>query len=92
VICISILVTCIRRCIKGLSDLAFEQGLVDKNGTSANLISESRWSWIPKTQPLINGFSNEPNTRQFQDVGLDGVSNENEREKFKLFLERVKLI
>jgi cell surface protein SprA len=73
------------------SRLAFEQGLVDRNGASSNLISDSRWSWIPKTQPLINGFSNEPNTRQFQDVGLDGVSNENEREKFKQFLERVKL-
>ena len=73
------------------SRLAFEQGLVDKNGSSSNLLSESKWSWIPKTQPLINGFSNEPNTRQYQDVGLDGVSNANEREKFKVFLEKVKL-
>ena len=69
------------------SRLAFEQGLVDKNGSSSNLLSESKWSWIPKTQPLINGFSNEPNTRQYQDVGLDGVSNANEREIVDLIKE-----
>lgn len=72
------------------SRLAFEQGLVDRNGPSSSLISESRWSWVPKTQPLINGFSNEPNTRQYQDVGLDGVSNENERIKFADYLQKVR--
>ena len=72
------------------SRLAFEQGLVDRNGPSNNLISDSRWSWVPKTQPLINGFSNEANTRQFQDVGLDGVSNENERIKFNDYLQKVR--
>ncbi|MBL7789594.1 MAG: cell surface protein SprA [Chitinophagales bacterium] len=72
------------------SRLAFEQGLVDRNGPSSSLISDSRWSWVPKTQPLINGFSNEPNTRQYQDVGLDGVSNENERIKFADYLQKVR--
>lgn len=71
------------------SRLAFEQGLVDRNGSSSNLIGESRWSWVPKTQPLINGFSNEPSMRPFQDVGLDGVSNANEQEKFKDYLAKV---
>lgn len=73
------------------SRLFFEQGLVDRNGSNANLIAESRWSWVPKTQPLINGFSNENNLRPIQDVGLDGTSNEKEREKFKEFLEKVRL-
>lgn len=73
------------------SRLAFEQGLVDRNGSQANLMASSRWSWVPKTQPIVNGFSNDNSLRPIQDVGLDGVGNANEREKFKDFLEKVRL-
>lgn len=71
------------------SRLEFEQGLVNRKGLDSNQVVETRWSWIPKTQPLINAFSNEANLRPFQDIGLDGTSDVDERLKFNSFLTNV---
>lgn len=72
------------------SRMAFEQGLVDKNGPSSALIAHSIWSWVPKTQPLINAFDNDNNLRQYQDIGLDGSTDAEERDSFRIFLNNVR--
>ncbi len=55
----------------------FEQGLP----TSSNVINVDTtiWGRVPLVQAVTNGFDNDPNSRQFQDVGLDGLSDDDER-------------
>ena len=46
------------------------------------------WGKVP-ANPLqvTNAFSNEPDDRQYQDVGLDGLQDEDERVKFDAYLQ-----
>jgi len=37
------------------------------------------WGRVPIKQSLVNNFSNDPNARPFQDVGYDGLRDEDER-------------
>ena len=48
------------------------------------------WGRVPKLQPVIQAFDNNPTARQFQDIGLDGLSSEDERLQFSSFLNQVK--
>lgn len=47
------------------------------------------WGRVPKLQPVIQAFDNNPSARKFQDVGLDGLSNEDERQFFAPFLSQL---
>jgi cell surface protein SprA len=40
------------------------------------------WGRVPTIQALVNAFDNDPNARQYQDVGYDGLSDEDERTFF----------
>ncbi len=67
---------------------AFENGLPPDG--SAGGFDENEWGKVTTQQYLNNAFDNDPNSRQFQDVGLDGLRNEEEAEKFKTnFLDRI---
>jgi cell surface protein SprA len=72
------------------SRMSFEHGLVDKKGPDANLLSHSRWAWVPKTQPINNAFSNENSLRPLQDIGLDGSNDLEERDSFRNFLTAIR--
>lgn len=48
------------------------------------------WGRVPKLQPVIQAFDNNPSARQFQDIGIDGLDSENERQQFSSFLNQVK--
>ena len=52
----------------------FENGLPadGTNQNTANVI----WGRIPTVTYIINAFDNNPNARDNQDLGLDGLSNE----------------
>lgn len=54
----------------------FEQGLP----TTAELtkIDTTVWGIVPTLESLVHAFDNNPLSRQYQDVGLDGLSNEQE--------------
>ena len=56
---------------------AFEHGLpID----GANTDTETTvWGRIPKTQSTVRAFDNTAGSRQYQDVGLDGLSDEQEK-------------
>ncbi|MGY3053320.1 cell surface protein SprA [Pedobacter sp. UYEF25] len=43
---------------------------------------ETNWGRVPKLQPVVQAFDNDATIRKAQDVGLDGLSDENERLKF----------
>ena len=67
---------------------AFENGLP----TSSNIINTDTTSWgrIPVLPRITDAFANEPaDARQFQDVGLDGLSDEDEDSFFSNYLESI---
>ncbi|MDQ8004271.1 MAG: cell surface protein SprA [Pedobacter sp.] len=45
----------------------------------ASKYDETQWGRVAKLQPVIQVFDNDPNVRRAQDVGLDGLSNADER-------------
>lgn len=53
-------------------------------------IDETAWGRVPKLQPVVNAFDNNSNTRQLQDVGLDGLNNADEQKKFSTVVQQVK--
>jgi cell surface protein SprA len=67
----------------------FENGLPLTNKVVGENIEQTAWGHVTKSQYLINAFSNEAGARQKQDVGLDGLSNEEERTFFKEYLDRL---
>ena len=60
---------------------SFENGLP----TSSNVIDvdTTQWGRVPTNFSIVEAFDNDPLSREFQDVGLDGLSNNDE----KLFFE-----
>lgn len=67
----------------------FEQGL--PLSTETGNIGETVWGNYPTTQMLINAFSTDNSTdRQFQDVGLDGLSTEAEKTFFEAYLNSLR--
>ena len=49
-------------------------------------LTQTAWGWIPTSQVIVNAFDNDVETRPNQDVGFDGLKNEDEREFFSAFL------
>jgi cell surface protein SprA len=51
------------------------------------------WGRVPTLQPIVNAFDNSPNARQYQDIGLDGLSSTNgsidERSFFNDYLQDI---
>jgi len=56
---------------------SFENGLP----ASSNVIDvdTTKWGRVPTNFSIVEAFDNDPLSREFQDVGLDGLSNEDER-------------
>ena len=65
----------------------FENGLPVGPKIVGDNVDSTAWGYVTRSQYLINAFSNEPGARQRQDVGLDGMSNEEERIFFKSYLD-----
>ena len=60
---------------------AFEQGLPGPD--EAFDVDSTSWGYIPRKQSMVNAFSNDPQTRLSQDVGLDGMSTDEERNYYR---------
>ncbi len=67
---------------------SLENGLPATNDLSK--YDETNWGRVPKLQPVVQAFDNDPDTRRAQDVGLDGLSDENERLKFAPAINTIK--
>ena len=67
----------------------FENGLPIDNDPSK--VEETVWGRVPKDRSLVYAFDNSSGARRMQDVGLNGLSVENEREypTYKKYLEEV---
>ncbi|WP_369974455.1 cell surface protein SprA [Pedobacter sp. HMWF019] len=51
---------------------------------------ETNWGRVPKLQPVVQAFDNDPDARKAQDVGLDGLSNNDERRKFTAQINQIR--
>lgn len=71
---------------------SFENGF-PKNELVQNVDSTS-WGRVPDitSQSLTNAFDNDPASRKFQDVGLDGLSDEDEKAFFSNYLDSVRAL
>lgn len=55
---------------------SFENGL--PTSENVDIVDTTSWGRVPLTQSLVDAFDNDPETREYQDVGLDGLSNTDE--------------
>ncbi len=64
----------------------YENGLPTPTN-NAQVDNNTVWGKVP-SNPLqvTNAFSNDPNDRQYQDVGFDGLTDEEEKTKFSAYL------
>lgn len=69
----------------------FENGL-PADPADTNSYSVSPWGRYPNTTPPTNSFNNEPDAREFQDVGLDGLRNIDEQSFFQAYLDQLEAI
>ncbi|MBC7904364.1 MAG: cell surface protein SprA [Gemmatimonadaceae bacterium] len=70
----------------------FENGLPGADG-QATVDPTSAWGNVPANPiQVTNAFSNDPGDRPFQDVGLDGLTNDSEKNKFGSFLNQIATI
>lgn len=69
---------------------AFENGLP----TSAEVVNvdTTHWGRVPKVQAIVNSFDNNPQSREYQDVGYDGLRDIDERSFFSWYLQNVAAI
>ncbi len=59
----------------------FEQGMPGPEDPFN--VDSTAWGLVPTKQSLVNAFSNDPDTRFMQDVGLNGLNSEKEREFYR---------
>ena len=68
--------------IPGINATAFQK-------TDSTGVDTTAWGAVSRNQPVTQSFDNDPNARPNQDVGLDGLSDQNERIFFKNFLSGI---
>lgn len=69
---------------------SFENGL--PSTAEVTLVDTTAWGRVPRVQSLVPAFNYDPESRKYQDVGLDGFSNEDEQSFFSDFLENLRSV
>ncbi|MBN1159122.1 MAG: cell surface protein SprA, partial [Bacteroidales bacterium] len=64
---------------------SFENGLPTTD-TIVRVDTNTVWGRVPTVQAIVNTFDADPDNRAMQDVGLDGLDDDQEREKFRSYL------
>ncbi|MDL2231789.1 cell surface protein SprA [Porphyromonadaceae bacterium OttesenSCG-928-L07] len=67
---------------------SFENGLPTSEVITN--VDTTKWGRVPSVQSIVNGFDNNSQSRRFQDIGLDGLSDDEERLFFKDYLDKVR--
>jgi len=65
---------------------SFEHGL--PGGADVKNVDTTAWGRVPTIQAVVHAFDNNPESRRYQDVGLDGLSNIDEASFFADYLEK----
>ncbi|MCB0496746.1 MAG: cell surface protein SprA [Cyclobacteriaceae bacterium] len=63
--------------------MAFENGLPANGDKASASVTENNWGFVTNEQYVNSAFDNEPAARLNQDVGLDGMTNDEELLKFQ---------
>ena len=66
---------------------SFENGL--PVGEEVTDVDTTAWGRVPTQQSLVNAFDNNPQAREFQDVGLNGLRTVDERSFFSGFIDEI---
>jgi len=69
---------------------SFENGL--PTSSVVDLVDTTRWGRVPLQQSLVPAFDNDPTARSFQDVGFDGLGDNDEQSFFANYLARIQSI
>lgn len=69
---------------------SFENGL--SGGSTLNYVDTTAWGRVPVTQSFVNAFDNDVNARKLQDVGLDGLGDDDERSFFTKYLDSLQQV
>ncbi len=67
---------------------AFENGLPTSDSIYG--VDTTAWGLVPRSQSYVTAFDNDPTARKYQDVGFDGLTDNNEKSFFKTYLEKLK--
>jgi cell surface protein SprA len=68
---------------------SFENGL--PGSPEIKNVDTTAWGRVPTVQAVVHAFDNAPESRFYQDVGLDGLRDEDERDFFSDYLQRLQL-
>jgi cell surface protein SprA len=64
-----------------------------ENGLPVNgdlsTVDTTAWGRVPKKQPVVNAFDSNPSSRVLQDIGLDGLSDVDEQDKFGSVIQQM---
>src|SRR5574344_763223 len=63
---------------------SFENGL--PSSSTVVDVDSTIWGRVPRLQAIVNAFNNDPTSRQYQDIGYDGLSSNDEKSFFDRFL------
>ena len=66
---------------------SFENGL--PTSSEVSLVDTTHWGRVPLIQSLVNAFDNDLKSRKYQDVGLDGLRNQDEQSYFSPYLTQL---
>ena len=69
---------------------SFENGL--PGSPDIKNVDTTAWGRVPTIQAVVHAFDNAPESRRYQDVGFDGLSNTEEQAYFANYLQRSMLI
>jgi cell surface protein SprA len=69
---------------------SFENGL--PGSPEVKNVDTTSWGRVPTVQAVVHAFDNAPESRRYQDVGLDGLGNSDEQTFFNNYLQKSMLI
>jgi cell surface protein SprA len=69
---------------------SFENGL--PGSPVVQNVDTTAWGRVPKIQSVVNAFDNNPESRLYQDVGLDGLGDTDEDSFFSKYLQEAQTI
>ncbi len=55
-------------------------------------VDTTSWGRVPTVQSVVNAFDNDPDSRLYQDVGFDGLRNQDEQTFFTDYLQKAETI
>ncbi|QZE14124.1 cell surface protein SprA [Halosquirtibacter laminarini] len=70
---------------------SFENGL-PVDGNFDDITDKTNWGRVSRNQATVNAFDNNPSARVYQDVGLDGLADKDERVFFNNYIAEVSKI